>query len=65
MILKSDKEKLTLRDAAKMLGVCKRTVQLAITSGRLEAVRGGIFQRVRYVTRKSVDAILAERKKAM
>lgn len=64
MILKSDKEKLTLRDAADALGVCKRTVQLAITSGRLEAVRGGIFQRVRYVTRKSVDAILAERKKA-
>ena len=28
------------------------------------AVRGWIFQRVRYVTRKSVDAILAERKKA-
>ena len=64
MILKSDREKLTLRDAAKMLGVCRRTVQLAIISGRLEAVRGGICNRVWYVTRKSVDAILAERKKA-
>ena len=60
MILKSDKERLTLADAAKMLGVCKRTVQNAINAGRLEAVRHGLGRRACHVTRKSVAALLEE-----
>ena len=60
MRLESDKERLTLADAAKMLGVCKRTVQNAINAGRLEAVRHGLGRRACHVTRKSVAALLKE-----
>lgn len=56
--LKSDKEKLSLPDAAKVFGMTKRGIQKAIKAGRLVPVRGGVARRVYWVTRASVNAIL-------
>ena len=56
--LKSDNEKLTLSDAARALGVCRRTIQRGISKGLLVAVRGGLCRHVYWVTRASVDALI-------
>ena len=57
-IAKSDKDKLTLADAARMLNVCKRTVQKAIRDGLLEPVTRGIHGYAYWVTRASVTNLL-------
>ena len=61
MKLKSDREKMTLTDAAKELHVCKRTIQNGIDKGLLVPVRGGLLRRNAYwVTRASVEALKAK-----
>jgi excisionase family DNA binding protein len=60
MTFKSDKDKLTLTDAATRLNVCVRTVTEAIRKGKLEPVRHGIARRVFWVTRESVEKLEQE-----
>ena len=57
-IPQSDKDKLTLTDAANVFGVSKRAIQNAIRDGRLVPVRCGLCRRAYGVTRARVNAIL-------
>ena len=57
---KSDEKKLTMSDAAKMLGVSTRTVKRAVDNGLLDGVTHGLRGRVYWVTRASVERALAE-----
>lgn len=57
---KSDNVKLTLTDAAKTLGVTVRTVQRAAKDGLLDGVTHGLHGRVYWVTRASVERMLAK-----
>ena len=56
---KSDEKKLTMSDAAKMLGVSTRTVKRAVDNGLLDGVTHGLRGRVYWVTRASVERALA------
>lgn len=56
---KSDEKKLTMSDAAKMLGVSTRTVKRAVDNGLLDGVTHGLRGRVYWVTRASVERVLA------
>jgi len=57
--IKSDENRLTLTDAAQMLGVTVRTVQRAVKDGFLDGVTHGLRGRVYWVTRASVERALA------
>ena len=58
MHTQSDNDNITLKDAAKMLNCSRRTIQNAITRGKITPVRCGISRRAYYVTRASVEAIM-------
>lgn len=58
MHTQSDKDKITLKDAAKMLNCSRRTIQNAIARGKITPVRCGISRRAYHVTRASVEAIM-------
>lgn len=58
MHTQSDNDNITLKDAAKMLNCSRRTIQNAITHGKITPVRCGISRRAYYVTRASVEAIM-------
>ncbi len=57
MKTKSDKDKLTIKDAARRLRVCVSTVYNAIDKGKLKPVRHGINGMAFWVTRASVEEL--------
>ena len=54
----SDKERMTIADAARELKCSRWSIYRAMATGKLEPVRCGISRRAYYVTRASVEAIM-------